>query len=227
MQLNANSIMGVVLRAGLVIGCGLVVVSCVVCQHAFGAEKKPTSGDSTKAERRQSEADAPKQANAAVHQEYVIGEADILHINVWKEAELSQTVVVRPDGNISLPLINEIRASGLTPIELQRQLVDKFRKYVVDPEVAVTVVEIRSKSVYITGEVSKPGAYPIFTPTSVLQLIARAGGLTQFADRKRIFILRQEPQGQERYRFDYGDVIRGRNTEQDIILRSGDTVVVP
>lgn len=167
------------------------------------------------------------EVNNPVPQDYVIGEADVLRISVWKEPELSQTVVVRPDGNISLPLVREIKASGLKPMQLQDQLVARLRAFVVDPQVAVTVTEVHSKNVYITGEVGKAGAYPLFTPTTVLQLIARAGGLTQFANRKGIFVLRQTASGQVRYRFDYREVIRGRSPEQDIVLRSGDTVVVP
>jgi polysaccharide biosynthesis/export protein len=164
--------------------------------------------------------------------EYVVGEGDLLRINVWKEPEISQSVTVRPDGNISLPLINEFRAAGLSPREIQELVTDKLKSVLTNPQVTVTVAEVRSKMVYVTGEVGKPGAYSIVAPMNVLQLIARAGGLTQFANRKEIYVLR--PGSQEntasketRLKFNYKEVVKGHNSEQNVVLQSGDTVVVP
>ena len=164
--------------------------------------------------------------------EYVVGEGDLLRINVWKEPEISQSVTVRPDGNISLPLINEFRAAGLSPREIQELVTDKLKSVLTNPQVTVTVAEVRSKMVYVTGEVGKPGAYSIVAPMNVLQLIARAGGLTQFANRKEIYVLR--PGSQEntasketRLKFNYREVVKGHNSEQNVVLQSGDTVVVP
>lgn len=165
-------------------------------------------------------------SSAPPAEEYVVGESDILRISVWKEPELSQTVVVRPDGKISLPLVDEVRVSGMTPPQIDTLLRERLKSYMTDPQVTATVLEIRSKMVYITGEVGKPGAYPLLAPLTVLQLIAKAGGLNQFADRKGIFILRNVNGQQTRYPFDYREVTRGRKTEQDILLRAGDTVVV-
>jgi polysaccharide export outer membrane protein len=158
--------------------------------------------------------------------EYLVGEGDLLHINVWKEPEISQSVTVRPDGNISLPLIDEFRVAGLSPREIQQLVTDKLKAVLTNPQVTVTVAEVRSKMVYVTGEVGKPGAYSVVAPMNVLQLIARAGGLTQFANRKQIYILRSSSQD-NRLKFNYNEVVKGHNTDQNIILHSGDTVVVP
>jgi len=159
--------------------------------------------------------------------DYVIGESDALNINVWKEPELSQGVVVRPDGKISLPLVGEILVSGLTPMQVQALLASKLQSYLTNPQVTVTVTDIRSRVVSITGEVGKPGPYPLLTPTTVLQLITSAGGLGQFAKKKGIFVLRTVDGKQQRLHFNYSQVIKGQNTEQNILLRPGDMVVVP
>ena len=158
--------------------------------------------------------------------EYIVGEGDVLHINVWKETEISQTVVVRPDGNISLPLVNEIAVAGLSPRQIQQLVTDKLRSILTNPQVTVSVAEVRSKMVYITGEVGKPGAYSISSPLNVLQLIARAGGLTEFASRKNIYILRGSDR-KNRLHFNYKEVVKGKHSDQNIILQPGDTVVVP
>jgi polysaccharide export outer membrane protein len=159
--------------------------------------------------------------------EYKVGEADVLRINVWKEAEVSQTVVVRTDGNISMPLINEVKVSGLTPLQIQDLVAERLKSFLTNPQVTVTVTEIHSKRAFITGEVPRPGAYPLNTETTVLQLIAQAGGLTPFAKRGDIVVLRFDNGKQQRLRFKYKDVVGGKNTQQNITLQPGDTVVVP
>lgn len=162
----------------------------------------------------------------AVQPEYIVGDGDMLRISVWKEAEISQNVVVRPDGMISLPLISELRVSGLTPEQIQGQVTEKLKVVLTNPQVTVTVLEVRSKEVYITGEVGKPGAYQALAPMNVLQLIARAGGLSQFANRKAIYIFRaSDPK--TRIRVNYKEVVSGHHPEQNIFLQPGDTVVVP
>ncbi|HEY6248412.1 MAG TPA: polysaccharide biosynthesis/export family protein [Candidatus Angelobacter sp.] len=158
--------------------------------------------------------------------EYVVGDGDVLHINVWKESEISQTVVVRPDGNISLPLVNEVAVAGLTPRQIQQLLTEKLKSILTNPQVTVSVAEVRSKMVYITGEVGKPGAYSVASPLNVLQLIARAGGLNEFANRKNIYILRGADK-KNRLHFNYKEVVKGKKSDQNIILQPGDTVVVP
>jgi polysaccharide export outer membrane protein len=159
--------------------------------------------------------------------EYIVGEADILHIDVWKEPELNQSVVVRPDGKISLPLVSEVKVGGMTPAQIQQLLTERLKAYIVSPQVTVTVTDIRSKSVYITGEIVRAGEYPMLAPMTVLQLIARAGGVSPYANKKSIFVLRYMDGKPVRYPFNYNSVIKGKNVGQDIELRPGDTVVVP
>jgi len=158
--------------------------------------------------------------------DYLVGEGDILQINVWKEPEISQRLVVRPDGKISVPLVREVKVSGLTPVQIEALLVAKLKAFLADPRVTVTVAEIHSKMVYITGGVVKPGAYPLEKPMSVAQLIATAGGLSQFAKGKRVVIMRNEDGRQERIMFNYHDYVRGRSRSQDPELQAGDSVVV-
>jgi len=159
--------------------------------------------------------------------DYVIGEADVLRVDVWKESELSATVIVRPDGQISVPLVSEVRAAGLTAPELQNAIRERLNGYLRDPVVTVLVLDIKSKMVYITGQVTRPGAYPLLTPMNVLQLIAHAGGLTPYAAGKRIVVLRPDGNGDQRFSFDYSRASRGETRGHDIELRAGDTVVVP
>jgi polysaccharide export outer membrane protein len=159
--------------------------------------------------------------------DFVIGESDVLNINVWKEPEISQSVVVRPDGKISLPLIGEVFVSGLTPVQTQTLLRNKLQSILTNPQVTVTVTEIRSRVAFITGEVGRPGAYPLLVPTTILQLITNAGGLGQFANKKGIFVLRAVDGKEQKLPFNYSQVIKGEKPEQNILLRPGDTVVVP
>lgn len=159
--------------------------------------------------------------------DYVIGEQDVLSIVVWKERELSATVVVRPDGKITLPLVNEINVIGMTPAQLQALLIEKFKPFLNIPQVTVEVVQINSRKAYLIGEVMKTGTFSLNSSTTVLQIIAAAGGLRDFAKRKDIYILRNQNGKQVRYRFNYDEVIRGKNTQQNIILQPGDMVVVP
>ncbi len=157
---------------------------------------------------------------------YVVGSGDVLSISVWKEKELSPTVTVRPDGKISIPLIDEITVTGLTPVQIEQALQQRLETIVVHPRVTVTVVEIHSRMVYITGEVTRPGAYPLNGPLNVLQLIAQAGGLTEFASRKKIRILPAGSRGPS-VPFDYNKVLRSGGSEHNLALAPGDTVVVP
>jgi polysaccharide export outer membrane protein len=159
--------------------------------------------------------------------EYIIGEDDLLSVTVYKEPELTQNVVVRPDGIITLPLVSEIKVSGKTPLAVQKELADMLKAYIVAPQVTVTVSDVRSKNVYVTGQVGRPGVYPLLMPTTVLQLLAKAGGLTTFANSKGIFIIRVVDGKQRQIRFPYRDVIKGKKADQNIELKAGDTVVVP
>ena len=177
-------------------------------------------------------ADIPKPADTAkpavdVPLGYIVGDSDVIRVNVWKEPEVSQTVVVRTDGNISLPLINEVKVSGMTPLQIQDLVAEKLKAFLNSPQVTVTVIEIHSKRAFITGEVARPGTYSLNAQTTVLQLIAQAGGFTPFAKTDSIVVLRTEDGRQSRLKFKYKEVVQGKKTEQNIALHPGDTVVVP
>jgi polysaccharide biosynthesis/export protein len=158
---------------------------------------------------------------------YVIGPEDVLLVLFWRDKDMSTEVAVRPDGRITLPLINEVQAAGLTPEQLRDQVMTAAAKYVVDPNVSVVVKAINSRKVFITGAVGKPGAYPLTAPTTVMQLIALAGGLQEFADAKHIIVMRTDNGHQMAVPFNYKDVLKRKNLKQNIALRPGDTVVVP
>jgi polysaccharide export outer membrane protein len=156
---------------------------------------------------------------------YKIGPQDVLRIDVWKEAEISRSVPVRPDGKISLPLLNDVQAAGYTPMELANLISEGLKKYITNPQVTVSVSEINSRRVYATGEVTKPGAYPLLPNMTALQLLTSAGGFTQFARIKNIYVLRTEGGKQTKHPFNYKDVVNGKS--DDVVLQVGDTIVVP
>jgi len=158
---------------------------------------------------------------------YTIGAQDVLDVSVWKEPEVSRTVPVRPDGKISLPLLNDVQAAGLTPSQLAAQITESLKKFVANPQVTVIVTTINSQRVYIMGEVNRPGAYPLLPGMTILQALSSGGGFTQYASTKKIYLLRVVDGKQERYPFNYKDVIAGKHAEQNIPLKAGDTIVVP
>lgn len=159
---------------------------------------------------------------------YVIGPNDVLAVDVWKVTELTRVLPVRPDGQISLPLIGDVQASGLTPHELQASLTEKLRAYFERPAVTVIVQQANSHHFNVMGEVQKPGAYNMTQPVTVLDALALAGGFRDFAKEKKIYVLRIRPDGSpERIPFNYREVIKGKNVAQNIQLRPDDTVIVP
>lgn len=164
-------------------------------------------------------------APAIVPDTYQIGAGDVLHISVWEEPQLTETAVVRPDGKISMPLVMEVDVAGQTPEAVQRMLTDRLVKFVHKPRVNVTVQEIHSRMVFITGEVQRPGAYPLIEAINVVQLVARAGGLTDFAKQKKVYVLRAV--NSVRVNVNYEKVLKGQAPEQNVELTPGDTVVVP
>ena len=166
-------------------------------------------------------------AVAAADADYKIGPQDILRIDVWKEPEISRTIPVRPDGKISLPLLNDVQASGLTAMQLAGSLRESLAKYLTNPQVTVTVTEINSRRIYITGEVIHGGAFPLLPNMTVLQALSSAGGFTQFAKPKSIYVLRNEEGKQVKHPFNYKEVVKGKLAEQNILLQSGDVIVVP
>ena len=157
---------------------------------------------------------------------YVIGPADVLHIAVWKEADLTATVPVRPDGKISLPLLNDVQASGLTPEQLADSLTEKLKKYVSDPRVTVVVAAINSKRIYLVGEVTRSGATPMLPNMTVLQALSSAG-INQFAKTKGIYVLRTVNGKQQKLPVNYRKLVKGQQMEQNYALQPGDTIVVP
>ncbi len=186
-------------------------------KQAAGAQKP--DGQATAAEAQ------VKAANA--DPSYIIGAEDVLNINVWKEADISRTVPVRPDGRISLPLLNDVQAAGLTPQQLADSIRDGLKKFMSDPVVTVIVTAVNSRRVYIVGEVTKPGMLPLLSGMTVLQALASAGTFTQFANIKGIYVLRNENGKQVKHPFNYKAVVKGQNADQNLELKPGDTIVVP
>jgi polysaccharide biosynthesis/export protein len=172
---------------------------------------------------------ASQQASAnPVPDDFVIGLEDVLAINVWKEPDMSvKEVIVRPDGKISLPLIGDIQASGQTPKQLQDRIREKMKEYVASPTVTVVVLKIVSQSVSIVGQVAKPGIYSLGSPTTVLELLAKAGGFREEANTKKISVVRNENGKTSYFPFNYRDVSKGQNLRQNIALKNGDVVIVP
>ena len=158
---------------------------------------------------------------------YVIGAGDVLGIKFWQQVELSGDVVVRPDGKISVPLLNDVHAAGQTPQQLSQQISTVAKRWVQDPNVTVIIRQINSRSVFITGRVAHAGKYPLNGATTILQLIAMAGGLSEWADGENVTLMRSEPTGFVTRRFNYKDVIARKNLDQNIELLPGDTVIVP
>lgn len=158
---------------------------------------------------------------------YQIGAQDVLNVSVWKEPDLSGPVPVRPDGMISLPLINDVQAAGLTPMQLSELLTTKLHKYLSQPRVTVIVTAMNSQRIYILGEVTRPGAFPLLPNMTALQALSSAGGFTQFADMKNIYVLRNENGSQKKFPLNYKQVVKGARPEENIALKPGDTIVVP
>ncbi len=159
---------------------------------------------------------------------FVIGNDDVLAINVWKEPDISRSIPVRSDGKISLPLVGEVQATGRTPLKLEQDIAARLKNYIAEPEVTVIVQQINSQKFNILGQVGRPGSYVISNSATVLDAIALAGGFRDFAKQKNIYILRQNPDGtQTRLPFNYKEVVKGQNPAQNIKLQPRDTIVVP
>ncbi len=168
-----------------------------------------------------------KQAIAATIESYVIGPGDILAIHVWKEPDLSKQVSVRLDGKISLPLVNDMEAAGLTCTELRDQLTETYGEFVDVPVVSVTLVESRSRRIYILGKIRSPGEYPLQKNMTFLQAVSRAGGLGEWADPSDIRLIRRINGVEKTYRIDYDDIVSGDDLSQNVLLQPDDTIFVP
>jgi polysaccharide export outer membrane protein len=154
---------------------------------------------------------------------YVIGPEDILAVRVWREPELSSAVQVRPDGKITLPLVGEMQAAGQTPEGLKSKIVEALQEYIIKPDVIVSLQSVQSRKYYITGEVNRPGTFPLVVPTTVLEALTNAGGFKEFANTKKITILRNG----KIVKFNYNEVVKGKNMQQNVPIENGDYIVVP
>ena len=205
------------MRLAVLMGMGLLAAGLVA--QATGTGKT----DADKSDKPPATAQSPEAQAAS---DYVIGADDTLRISVWKEPDLSENLPVRPDGKISMPLLNDIQAAGLTPLQLRDSITDKLKKYVADPRVTVVVTAMNSQRVFVTGEVVHSGPIALLPHMTMLQVLGQAG-FTQFANVKTIYVLRNENGRQVKLPFNYKEVVKGNHPEQNIALKPGDTVVVP
>ena len=202
-------------------------VICLALSIGLWAQTTPPSAPPASAQHSEQPAQSPD-VSKAHDSTFVIGNDDVLAINVWKEPEVSRSVPVRSDGKISLPLVGEVQAAGQTPLKLEQDIAARLKNYVSEPEVTVIVQQINSQKFNILGQVTRPGAYPIANAATVLDAIAVAGGFRDFAKQKSIYILRQNADGtQARLSFNYKEVVKGKNPAQNIKLQPRDTIVVP
>jgi polysaccharide export outer membrane protein len=209
----------------------VTAVAVLSLPHSGSAQNAPTSQPAAPVSPAQPVQTNTDASGVPLPADYVIGPNDVLTIRYWREDTMSAEVAVRPDGKISLPLLNDVVAAGLTPDDLRMRIVEAAGRFVESPVVSVNVKEIKSRKVFITGMVAKPGEYPLIAPTSVIQLIAIAGGLQEFADQENIMVIRPSQKNFRgdpfAFRVNYRDITRRRNLQQNIELKPGDTVVVP
>jgi polysaccharide biosynthesis/export protein len=212
------------LKSPMIAGAFLLIASQGWAQDKVVATNKNAAPVSST---KDAKVDSPAGKAASVSPDFVIGEGDVLAINVWREPEMSRTVPVRPDGRISLPLMGEFQASGLTPKELETKLTKQLATLVTNPEVTVIVQEIKSQKINIMGEIEKPGSYPLTKPMTVLDALSVAGGLKDFAKIKKIYVLRRNRDGStQKLAFNYKKAIQGAS-QQNFELEERDTIVVP
>jgi len=202
---------------------GMGLLAAGMFAQNSGMDKSNADKSPDKSGKMQASTPAPEgQADS----DYVIGADDILRISVWKEPDLSETLPVRPDGKISMPLLNDIPAAGLSPLQLKDSITEKLKKYIADPRVTVVVTAMNSRRIFVSGEVLHSGPMTLLPHMTMLQALSQAG-FTQFANPKAIYLLRTENGKQEKMPFNYKEVIKGNHPEQNIVLKPGDTVVVP
>jgi polysaccharide biosynthesis/export protein len=205
----------------------LILIGSIALAQAAPAQPAASSApDKTASEQTASDKATNAASTSQAGPEYVIGPEDALHIAVWKEADLTASLPVRPDGKISLPLLDDVQAAGLTPKQLADSITEKLKKYLADPRVTVVVTQINSKRIYLVGEVVHVGATPMLPNMTVLQALSSAG-LNQFANTKRIYVLRTENGKQRKLPVNYRKLVKGEQIEQNYLLQPGDTIVVP
>lgn len=213
-------------RAMDCLGFAIFAVAITTSSAAAAAQAQPAAKPAQPPVA-QTPAGAPASGGPSVPADYTIGTEDVLSIVFWRESEMSAEPVVRPDGKISLPLLNEITAVGLTPAQLRASIEEQAKKFVQNPSVTVVVKQINSRRVFITGNVARAGLYNLTGQTTVLQLIAMAGGLLEYADSKNIVITRTENGRPVALKFNYKDIIAGKNLQSNVVLKPGDVVVIP
>jgi polysaccharide export outer membrane protein len=213
-------------RAGFLV-MGLVALLAVVASAQTASSKPKEQKDANKGMGQRLPDSGATPVAATTDPDYVIGPEDVLHINVWKEGEVSGGVPVRPDGKISLPLINDVQAAGYTPMQLANVIKERLKQYLTEPLVTVVVTGINSKRIFLVGEVGHVGSMTMLPNMTVLQALASAGGFSQFAKIKKIYILRNANGKQVKIPFNYKDAINGLRPEQNIQVKPGDTIVVP
>jgi polysaccharide export outer membrane protein len=184
------------------------------------------SGNAANAKEASGAKSSDEAQSSKVPPDYIIGADDTLHISVWKEPDLTETLPVRPDGKISMPLLNDVTAAGLTPLQLRDEITEKLKKYVSDPRVTIVVTGMNSRRIFVTGEVLHTGPMTLLPHMTMLQALAQAG-FSQFANPKAIYLLRNENGKQVKLPFNYKEVVKGNHPEQNIELKPGDTIVVP
>ncbi len=204
------------------LAAGLVAGAAPAKSETWTPQDKNQEAKNTK-----SQAPAASTQDTLDDASYKIGPQDVLQIDVWKEPEITRSVPVRPDGKITLPLLNDVQAAGLTPMELAEAIRTELKRYINNPQVTVSVSAINSRRVYITGEVIRPGAFPLLPGMTVLQALTSAGGFTPFANTKGIYVLRVEGGKQVKLPFDYKAFVNGKKPEVNVQLQPGDTIVVP
>jgi polysaccharide biosynthesis/export protein len=204
------------------VSASIVMVSylamCAPTAHAQATKASPTAVAATT---------SSPAAGSSMAESYRIGPEDVLEISVWRNDAISRSVPVRPDGKISLPLVNEVQAAGFTPAELRVHLTKLLSEFIPAPEVSIIVREVNSFRVIVIGEVARPGRYQLKSATSVLEVIALVGGLTQFASRSRLFVLRTDGGGQKRIPFNYNKAVAADGEQENFQLQPGDMLVVP
>ena len=189
--------------------------------------KAPAPAQAPQAAPAPQSAPSPAASPVTVPADYVVGPEDVLGIVFWRERDMSADVVVRPDGRISLPLLNDVDVDGLTPDQVRERITELSKKFIEDPNVTIVVKQINSRKVYITGNVERPGTFPLLRSTTVLQLIALAGGLKEFANAGEIVLVRNEGGKQVSFTFNYDQLKNRKNLSQNIALKPGDTIIVP
>jgi polysaccharide export outer membrane protein len=208
-------------------GLILIPLSFLVLPLAFAQTSTNQQSPGSATATTESAKSSSTSASSVVPDDYKIGPEDMVRIDVWKEPDISRVIPVRPDGKISLPLLNDVQASGLTAMQLAANIRTALVKYITNPQVTVTITAVNSQRVFLTGEVGRVGALTLLPNMTVLQALTSAGGFTQFAKITKIYVLRVENGKQVQYPFNYKQVIKGIHLEQNILLQSGDLIVVP